>query len=69
MRSIRLLPILLLVLAAFVAGNAWGNETNPATSPHIAPQSWTACLDERTADYLTRDLVAWPGLEECFRQP
>jgi hypothetical protein len=62
-----LLPILVVALAAFVAGNASGSERNPV-SP-VSTKDWKVCLDERTADYLTRDVVSWPGLEECFRQP
>jgi hypothetical protein len=67
-RRIRfLLPILLVALAGFVAGNASGSEGKP-TSP-VSTKDWKVCLDDRTADYLTHDIAAWPGLEECFRQP
>lgn len=68
-RSIRLLaPILLVALAAFLAGNAAGSEGNPPVPVASAQEDWKGCLDERIADYDLRDLAAWPAIEECFRQ-
>jgi hypothetical protein len=64
-----LLPIVLVAVAAFVAGSAQGKELSPTSRPAPTAQSWKVCLDESIAEYDQRPITAWPALEECFQQP